>query len=475
MSHILVVGEKPSTNRAIAGAMADSFPGERVIYLSILPYVTPSPEYPRGRKWSEYPITETPSYSFENAFRIPPFERIDANQYRNVDDLSQDEMLHDATQIINACDPDHSGSVGFYLAMQHWYGDDIFHDHRVSSITLYALDSASIVKSVRQRGRFLEGLQDQVSYGLAKRYFDWNWNANSMVVLSEVMRRSGVADENARVSKYGLILLHALRGHSALSESNIITAMGKWKGTGKYDPSHHFGSPASRSAIIEQLEKAGLLDRFEGSPSTLVLSERGYRMLGMLHRDTFDPDLPARLDEWCAAGLGESRLAMDRYLRTFFGKQMEFMKKSTHEQSMAPEGVEWRKSLFAISPDDSYVEPDRPFNLPDLQFAAQRALKFSVVKTFQVASSLFEIGAITPPRTEVHFIPEGMVSTLKMMAAGLNEGRLKFDPSKVSIGGDQEIENTCAILPLPVDVSTMDEDQRAIYSLILNKTIEVIT
>jgi hypothetical protein len=47
-------------------------------------------------------------------------------------------------------------------------------------------------------------------------------------------------------------------------------------------------------------------------------------MLNRLHPDCEDPDLPFRLHAWCEAGAA-AKPAIDRYIKTFFGKQKRFM------------------------------------------------------------------------------------------------------------------------------------------------------
>jgi hypothetical protein len=73
----------------------------------------------------------------------------------------------------------------------------------------------------------------------------------------------------------------------------------------------------------EFLDKRPLIDRTEVS-----ISPRGESFLGLLHPDCEDPDLPARIDNWMTKGFDASRPVIDRYTKTYFGKQMRFYAKS---------------------------------------------------------------------------------------------------------------------------------------------------
>lgn len=157
--------------------------------------------------------------------------------------------------------------------------------------------------------------------GAAKRFFDYNFNINALALFGECLRKVGVNTEAYAygLSKYSLQLLYALKGASQLTETQFFCMMGRWPGTGRYGISS-LGSAASQSAILNGLIEAGLLNRSGGG---IGLSGRGNDLLGLLHPDCQDQDLPARLDEW-QSQWPESRGKIERYLRTFFGKQLRY-------------------------------------------------------------------------------------------------------------------------------------------------------
>lgn len=326
MSHILVFGEKPSVNKRIASSMAEAFPGQRIIYLSVVPYRTPQMVFPRGLKRSNYPYIGEPAYSLRHLLQIEPMERTESGEIVAVTDLTEHQIKHDFSAIVSAMDPDHTGAVSFYLVAKQLYGEGIFSDPRLSALKLFDLSKNSVDRAIQERAPFLPLFTKEVSYGLVKRYFDWNWNTNSLVAIGEVLREAGIKTDamDASVTKYSLLMLHALRDHLPTMDAQLLKSMDQWKGSGKYPPIN-IGSIASRSQILWNLVVAGLLaTETEGTRRYYSVSKTGYEVLDLLHRDTFDPDLPSRLHQWCEDGLETAKPKIDRYIRTLFGKQMAF-------------------------------------------------------------------------------------------------------------------------------------------------------
>jgi hypothetical protein len=59
----------------------------------------------------------------------------------------------------------------------------------------------------------------------------------------------------------------------------------------------------------------------KGGKVLLKLSDLGHRYLDSLHPSCEDADLPFRLDAWSKLPEVEAKAKIDRYIRTFFGKQ----------------------------------------------------------------------------------------------------------------------------------------------------------
>jgi hypothetical protein len=202
-----------------------------------------------------------------------------------------------------------------------------------------SLDQPTVQKAFSELKPFGEACGRSLEYGYIKRYFDWNWNVNALAVLGDAARRAEVPSDAPPLSKYSLQLLYAMRKAAPMSERAVFDLTDCWPGTGRYTYTEaqrrpRFGSMASRIQIVENLVVAGLLEQaatarscplgtHELWPTTFVLSARGQALLGLLHPDCEDADLPFRLDAWCDQGPA-AKPAIDRYIKTFFGKQLRF-------------------------------------------------------------------------------------------------------------------------------------------------------
>lgn len=156
----------------------------------------------------------------------------------------------------------------------------------------------------------------------AKQTFDYWWNANSSVVLSELCKWTGLQAEPL-ISKYELMLIALMDSEdSPLNVGEVLRLMDKWRGTGKYKQDGYIGigSAMSRMAIFESAFRRGALSvKSDGDEKQYALSRAGKEFVENLHKKTVDPDLPFRLDNWCR---GSDYAAMAKYTRTVFGRQL---------------------------------------------------------------------------------------------------------------------------------------------------------
>lgn len=208
-------------------------------------------------------------------------------------------------------------------------------------------------------------LLEMSRYFEAKYRFDYWWNSNGLPLFTETLKRAG-CQHHQSLSKYELLTLHALARYGEPVGLELFREMQYWRGTGRYPkqsplpsraitldhlamvvckskPSANMesgsgeydwcgiGTAMSRASIIEGLADKGLVkaDK-EGSQhgSLYEVSEAGHRFLSYCHKDTFDPDLPFRLHDWCRHEDFES---MRAYIRRFFGKQKRFLSKCTSQ------------------------------------------------------------------------------------------------------------------------------------------------
>lgn len=336
--NILIVSEKPSLSRAIAPVARSHWPADNITFVHAVPYGNFRFVYPRGLRMQDYPRVSEPVHGLVSWSRwaCEPLVLDAAGLLTKVQ--MGEHHFTDADLIVYACDPDHTGAVAFDVLMAVVFGDDRAKD--CPAMWLDALDELSIRRALARMAPFRQVAARSLEYGDMKRYFDWNWNVNALAVLGDAARRAGVPTEAPPLSKYSLQVLYALRDKLPMAEGQIISLMTKWPGTGRYPyaPGEwrpRVGSAASVAQIVQNLVDAGLLSQllpagwmgplqeYRSPPYRLAISDRGRALLALLHPDCEDLDLPFRLDAWCNQGAA-AKPAIERYIRTFFGKQLRF-------------------------------------------------------------------------------------------------------------------------------------------------------
>ena len=319
-SSIVLVLEKPSQAHQLAPLLATRWPGQRVfaiytLYLGLYEF-----RYPRGLTFADLPYTCDPTWKARK-FDVTPtvlvVELVNGDVRKT--GLEPAQVLATAETIWYGCNPDASGANAYQVLLTQCLGAESAALER-PALFLRALDTTSLQSALDAPSSTADPLfRTWLNRGEAKRFFDFNYNVNALALFGACLRTVGVDTEGYGLSKYGLQLLYALKGASPLTEAQVFRMMDQWPGTGRYGPSG-LGSPASRSTILEGLIEAGLLERTE---RLISLSGRGNDFLGLLHPDCQDQDLPGRLNEW-QSQWPESRGKIERYLRTFFGKQLRF-------------------------------------------------------------------------------------------------------------------------------------------------------
>jgi hypothetical protein len=325
--NVLIVAEKPAASKAIARITREHWPTADVTFVHAVPYGNIKFSYPRGRNLRDYPLLSNPSYKLSawDAWVCPPYiMAVDGTLSQGVMNPS---LFTTADLIVYACDPDHTGAAAFDVLLAQVFPDD--RALACPALKLNAIDEDSLQQAFSNMRAFGEACQSSLEYGRIKRYFDWNWNVNALAVLGEVQRRAGVPSGAPPLSKYALQLLYAMREESPRSYGQWVSLMQRWPGTGRYQYQTgewrpRLGSPASVGQIMENLAAAGLLEPISNEgKQVLGVSSRGRTLLGLLHPDCEDPDLPFRLNAWCEKGEA-AKPAIDRYIKTFFGKQLRF-------------------------------------------------------------------------------------------------------------------------------------------------------
>ena len=83
------------------------------------------------------------------------------------------------------------------------------------------------------------------------------------------------------------------------------------------------GSIGSWTKEINKLMWRGILT-IDSIQNLLVMTAKGTLLLSYIHKQTYDPDLPFRLEKWCQ----DNEISqMKQYIRQVFGRQLRFQKK----------------------------------------------------------------------------------------------------------------------------------------------------
>lgn len=327
---ILIITEKASVSRALASAARSKWPADEVSFLHVCPYVGVGwgldAKLPRGLKHKSFPVVRQPQYrAFWDNSRYPDAVAAKVGQTGKLEPIPTTiDLVTGADLLVFGGDPDRSGASSFALFITQVLGAD-----RVDSaqaLIIPALDKDSVERAFEHMTPFGESaLKALATAGMVKRYFDWNWVVNARAILSPVLSAVGVPADAPFFSKYALQVLYFLRDQPPMSDGQIISQMYNWRGTGRYGRTQHLGSASSSAYIVNTLCWLGLLYPPDRQQIRMwQVTDRGHALLAALHPDCEDPDLPFRLDAWCEQG-DAAYPSVDRYIRTFFGKQMRFV------------------------------------------------------------------------------------------------------------------------------------------------------
>lgn len=148
------------------------------------------------------------------------------------------------------------------------------------------------------------------------RFFNAAFRVNSIMLLDPILRKLSPAYEGGMIAPSSLQLLYVIAESDGMSTDRMTRMMIEWKGTGRH-PQVALGNESTRHQIIENLANAGLI---RISNRMYTASALGTSYLAQMHKDCRDVDQAARLEAW-SHEWPASRPAVEKYLRTFFGKQ----------------------------------------------------------------------------------------------------------------------------------------------------------
>lgn len=340
---LAIIAEKPSLLDAFAPILPEFFPdadfARTPVFFPVFGWFVGTQNrfrLPRGLKWSELPFTSEPVYKPITStsakakigirkLGVPSFSMIEAEA---------DQALADADVILALVDSYYGGAHMAYRFINDTLGH--FPKGRVLYPWVKDISEKGIRTALSEMRHFDEFAMPIAMQGEIRRYFDFNYLCNALPMFGEASRKAGTWGSTIP-SKYGLQLLYDARETGSLSDGQRIHRMSRWKGTGKYAESrtafyNGLASETSRAQIIEEMVRANYLQRLGSKRMNTELSEEGAAFLDLLHPDCQDADLPYRIDLWSQLPVAEARQKIDRYIRTFFGKQKIFFDKVKAER-----------------------------------------------------------------------------------------------------------------------------------------------
>lgn len=312
---LVVVAEKPMHADRLAQMFAARWPGHQLFFVLTYTFGLSKLALPAPNPLATYPHVADPVWQFRSTFPSAP---VWAPHGEDVvpTDLPVEFILATADEIILACEADSTGAVASHTLLQECLSADAARQLR-RVVALTALDEQHIEEAYSAGLTTLDPeYQGWLSTGLARRFFEFNYNANALAAQGPVLARLGLKAPQQVVSKHALQLLYHLRreARAPLTEASLLQLMA----TG-FDveglPRTPLGSVLSRMAIIDALLVAGLIEK--DSRDFHRVTRLGQEFLSALPTKCEDPALPAKLSVWCA-NWPESRGAMVAYLQEFF-------------------------------------------------------------------------------------------------------------------------------------------------------------
>lgn len=279
--------------------------------------------YPRKLKLTDFPYISDPEWQ-QRILGSPVVFKV-CNTGIESSGESFSTLLSRISTIKYLGTPYASSGINFNLTLHKVLGSSLMHtDYPAFIVT--DLSIQGIKKALQGQNKTSnKSFENHVAAGLAKKYFDYNFNINSIYIFSIVLRDIGVDTNRFILTKYALQMLYDLRTRTKINISDFLKrTVVEWPGSGKYkdidQPITKIGSITSFIKILDNLSKVNLIQRENNFVS---ITNSGRELLVRLHPDCCDTDLPFRLFAW-QEDWPNSKPKIDRYLRTLFGKQKRF-------------------------------------------------------------------------------------------------------------------------------------------------------
>lgn len=322
---IIIYTEKPSMALSLGSYLKKYYPNEKLITICDMYFSNIHFKYPKNMKWKDYPQIHPTQFNIRDlshwrCLEVPNKENIEGKDLIPYN-LTCEEIR--SSKVIYGGDTG-TNTYLFYIFMNEINNIDIL-QQPIEFMNLLALDKNSIEKSYQERFDNFQYYKQIVHAGMTKRYFEYNYNINSLAIFGKTLERININPMNAnKLSKYVIQLLYFLNENPSMTEGQILESMHNWKGTGKYSTYGMLGSLAARVQMIENLLDLGLI---VNNKKYYVVSSLGQEFLSFLHKDCEDSDLPFRLEIWQAQKFEDVKSKVDKYLETYFSKQKRKLEK----------------------------------------------------------------------------------------------------------------------------------------------------
>jgi hypothetical protein len=197
-----------------------------------------------------------------------------------------------------------------------------------------ALDKNSLEKALNEREKLehsdmFKHFKDAYQ---KKDYFEYNYNVNSLLLFGEVLRKTGIYNNNLILTKNFIQTLYIIHNYKdKINECRLLKIM----------EINNIGQACSRHEIYLKLYENSLLEKrlvnIDGiERGYVVLSDYGKEFMEYLHPRTNDPKLCSRLDEEIKSNskmtIKEFKEYTDNYIQDVFGKQKRYMRKKLREE-----------------------------------------------------------------------------------------------------------------------------------------------
>lgn len=346
----LIIAEKPMISQLLckSGAILKKWPNEDIFLIHTYSFAGFKFKYPSDLKYSDFPLVGNPEYKISLHMEMFPAQKDamtkgfyvrDLDSYKESKHLTVSqvrEVIQKADHIVFAGDADATGMFAFHLYLRMFAPDRLEEEHDALHIDGGLHEEAINTYFTKSITTYDPRIINLLERGKVKKYFEYNFNLNAMAILNKPFQVAFGRDKTLQMSKYELQTLHFLAMSPNQRQCNVklTLAMDHWIGTGKYNRKDSWnweaaiGSPASRQSILRNLVDIGAFESIKHEPNgQLAVTDAGRAFLKSLHPDTKDLDLPFRIDQWQTEGLEIAKPKIDRYIRTFFGKQKRFNEK----------------------------------------------------------------------------------------------------------------------------------------------------